>query len=561
MEKEKSAEKLMNITVGDMLSNIAKKYPTKLAVKYIEVNYTRTYYEFNKEVDKYAKGLLGMGIGKGDHVAIWATNYPEWLILFFATARIGAVLVTVNTNYKEAELEYLLSNSDSKALFICDGIKDIDCEKIIYSVCPELKTSKPGELHNEKLPFLRYVVSLDNWYDGMYNWSQIPYFGVLISNEEFNAIKHSIDPDDVVNMQYTSGTTGFPKGVMLTHNNIVNNGKAIGDCMKFSSKDKLCIPVPFFHCFGMVLAIMAAVTHGSAMVPLLWYTPMKVMHAVEYEKCTAVHGVPTMFIRILEHRDFSRYDFSSLRTGIMAGSPCPVKVMRDVVDKMHMSEITITYGQTEASPACTMTTVDDPLEIRVNTVGKEMPFMETKIVDPDTGEDLPDGTPGEFVVRGYNVMKGYYKMPEATAAAIDKDGWLHTGDLAIRDANGYYRITGRIKDMIIRGGENIFPKEIEDFIYTHPDVVDVQIVGVPSEKYGEEAYAFVIKRPGSSVTEKDIQTYVANNMARHKVPSYVEFIDQMPMTASGKIQKFVLRDMAKAKLNRESSFVFKDENE
>lgn len=560
MEKEKSAEKLMNITVGDMLSNIAKKYPTKLAVKYIEVNYTRTYYEFNKEVDKYAKGLLGMGIGKGDHVAIWATNYPEWLILFFATARIGAVLVTVNTNYKEAELEYLLSNSDSKALFICDGIKDIDCEKIIYSVCPELKTSKPGELHNEKLPFLRYVVSLDNWYDGMYNWSQIPYFGVLISNDEFNAIKHSIDPDDVVNMQYTSGTTGFPKGVMLTHNNIVNNGKAIGDCMKFSSKDKLCIPVPFFHCFGMVLAIMAAVTHGAAMVPLLWYTPMKVMHAVEYEKCTAVHGVPTMFIRILEHRDFSRYDFSSLRTGIMAGSPCPVKVMRDVVDKMHMSEITITYGQTEASPACTMTTVDDPLEIRVNTVGKEMPFMETKIVDPDTGEDLPDGTPGEFVVRGYNVMKGYYKMPEATAAAIDKDGWLHTGDLAIRDANGYYRITGRIKDMIIRGGENIFPKEIEDFIYTHPDVVDVQIVGVPSEKYGEEAYAFVIKRPGSSVTEKDIQTYVANNMARHKVPSYVEFIDQMPMTASGKIQKFVLRDMAKAKLNRESSFVFKDEN-
>lgn len=561
MEKEKSAEKLMNITVGDMLSNIAKKYPTKLAVKYIEVNYTRTYYEFNKEVDKYAKGLLGMGIGKGDHVAIWATNYPEWLILFFATARIGAVLVTVNTNYKEAELEYLLSNSDSKALFICDGIKDIDCEKIIYSVCPELKTSKPGELHNEKLPFLRYVVSLDNWYDGMYNWSQIPYFGVLISNEEFNAIKHSIDPDDVVNMQYTSGTTGFPKGVMLTHNNIVNNGKAIGDCMKFSSRDKLCIPVPFFHCFGMVLAIMAAVTHGAAMVPLLWYTPMKVMHAVEYEKCTAVHGVPTMFIRILEHRDFGRYDFSSLRTGIMAGSPCPVKVMRDVVDKMHMSEITITYGQTEASPACTMTTVDDPLEIRVNTVGKEMPFMETKIVDPDTGEDLPDDTPGEFVVRGYNVMKGYYKMPEATAAAIDKDGWLHTGDLAIRDANGYYRITGRIKDMIIRGGENIFPKEIEDFIYTHPDVVDVQIVGVPSEKYGEEAYAFVIKRPGSSVTEKDIQTYVANNMARHKVPSYVEFIDQMPMTASGKIQKFVLRDMAKAKLNRESSFVFKDENE
>ena len=272
MNMDNKQDKLMNITVGDMLNNIAKKYPTKLAVKYIEVNYTRTYYEFNKEVDKYAKGLLGMGIQKGDHVAIWATNYPEWLILFFATARIGAVLVTVNTNYKEAELEYLLSNSDSKALFICDGIKDIDCEKIIYQVCPELKTSKPGELHNERLPFLRYVVSLDNWYDGMYNWSQIPYFGVLISNEEYNAVKHSVEPDEVVNMQYTSGTTGFPKGVMLTHNNIVNNGKAIGDCMKFTAKDKLCIPVPFFHCFGMVLAIMAAVTHGASMVPLLWYT-------------------------------------------------------------------------------------------------------------------------------------------------------------------------------------------------------------------------------------------------------------------------------------------------
>ncbi len=556
---DKNNEQLMNITVGDMLNNIAKKYPTKLAVKYIEVNYSRTYYEFNKEVDKFAKGLLGMGIQKGDHVAIWATNYPEWLILFFATARIGAVLVTVNTNYKEAELEYLLSNSDSKALFICDGIKDIDCEKIIYSVCPELKTSKPGELHNERLPFLRYVVSLDNWYDGMYNWSQIPYFGVLISNEEYNAVKHSVDPDEVVNMQYTSGTTGFPKGVMLTHNNIVNNGKAIGDCMKFTSKDKLCIPVPFFHCFGMVLAIMASVTHGAAMVPLLWYTPMKVMHAVEYEKCTAVHGVPTMFIRVLEHRDFSRYDFSSLRTGIMAGCPCPVKVMRGVLGKIPKFRNTPPYRQTEASPACTMTTHDDTHEAPGHNAASEMPFMETKIVDPDTGEDLPNGKPGEFVVRGYNVMKGYYKMPEATAQAIDKDGWLHTGDLAIRDDDGYYRITGRIKDMIIRGGENIFPKEIEDFIYTHPDVVDVQIVAVPSEKYGEEAYAFVIKRAGSTVTEKDIQTYVANNMARHKVPSYVEFIDQMPMTASGKIQKFVLRDMAKNRLNRETSFVFKDE--
>ena len=552
-------DKLLNVTVGQMLEGIASKYPTNLAIKYIEVNYKRTYYQFNAEVDEYARGLLGMGIKPGDHVAVWATNYPEWMILFFATAKIGAVLVTVNTNYKEAELEYLLSNSDSKALFICDGIKDIDCEKIIYSVCPELRTSKPGELNNARLPFLKYVVSFDNWYDGMYHWSQVPHFGVLISDDEFQAVKDAVHPDDVVNMQYTSGTTGFPKGVMLTHNNIVNNGLAIGDCMKFTENDKLCIPVPFFHCFGMVLAIMASVTHGTAMVPLLWYTPMKVMHAIEYEKCTAVHGVPTMYIRMLEHRDFNRYDFSSLRTGIMAGSPCPIKVMQDVIDKMNMKEITITYGQTEASPACTMTTVDETLEHRVATVGKELPFMETKIVDADTGEDVPNGTPGEFVVRGYNVMKGYYKMPEATAAAIDKDGWLHTGDIAVKDDDGYYRITGRLKDMIIRGGENIFPKEIEDFIYTHPDVVDVQIVAVPSAKYGEEAYAFVTKRAGSTVTEKDIQNYVANNMARHKVPSFVEFIDKMPMTASGKIQKFVLRDMAKKALGIENNnFVFKD---
>ena len=399
-------DKLMNITVGDLLENIAKKYPTRPAVKYIEVNYTRTYYEFNKEVDKFAKGLLGMGLKKGDHVAVWATNYPEWLVLLFATARIGVVLITVNTNYKENELEYLLKHSDSRAVFICDGLKDIDCEKTIYSICPELKKCKPGQLESERLPRLQYVVSFDNYYEGMYHWSQIPYFGVLVSNDEYTALRKSLSPDDVINMQYTSGTTGFPKGVMLTHNNIVNNGQAIGDCMKFTHRDRLCIPVPFFHCFGLVLAIMASVTHAAAMVPLLWYTPMKVMHAIEYEKCTAVHGVPTMYIGILEHRDFAKYDFSSLRTGIMAGSPCPIKVMQDVIDKMHMSEITITYGQTEASPACTMTTVDETIEDRVGTVGKELPFMETRIVDPDSGEPLPDGMPGEFCVRGYNVMKG-----------------------------------------------------------------------------------------------------------------------------------------------------------
>ena len=552
-------EKLHNITVGEMLETVAKKFPTRPAVKYIEADYARTYYEFNDDVDKIAKGLLGMGLKKGDHAAVWATNYPQWLILLFATAKIGVVLVTVNTNYKEAELEYLLKNSDSNALFICDGLKDIDCEKTIYSICPELKSCKPGNLKSGRLPKLRLVCSFDNWYEGMYHWSQIADFGVLITKDEYKAARKNTFPDELINMQYTSGTTGFPKGVMLTHNNIVNNGQSIGDCMNLTHRDRLCIPVPFFHCFGLVLGIMAAVTHGTAMIPLFFYTPMKVMHALEYEKCTAVHGVPTMFIAMLEHRDFHKYDYSTMRTGIMAGSPCPIKVMREVMEKMNMSQITITYGQTEASPACTMTTVDDSIEDKVATVGRELPFMETKIVDSETNQTMPDGVSGEFCVRGYNVMKGYYKMPEATAKAIDADGWLHTGDIAVRDERGYYKITGRIKDLIIRGGENIFPKEVEDFIYTHPDVRDVQIVAVPSERYGEEAFAFIIKKAGSTASEKDIRTFVENNLARHKVPSYIQFVDEFPMTASGKIQKYKLREQAKELLKiTANGFIFAD---
>ncbi len=554
----------MDITMGELLETIAKKYPTRPAVKYIEMDYTRTYYEFNRDVDRFAKGLLGMGFKKGDHAAVWATNYPQWLILMFATAKIGVVLVTVNTSYKEAELEYLLFNSDSKALFICDGLKDIDCEKTIYGICPELKTAKPGCLKSKRLPALEIVCSFDNWYDGMYHWSQIPDFGVLISYDEYKAARRATMPHDVINMQYTSGTTGFPKGVMLTHYNIVNNGQGIGDRMKLTHRDRLCIPVPFFHCFGLVLGIMAAVTHATAMLPLLFYTPMKVMHTIEYEKCTAVHGVPTMYIAILEHRDFDKYDYSTMRTGIMAGSPCPIKVMQDVMEKMNMREITITYGQTEASPACAMTMADDSLEDKVATVGKEMPFMETKIIDPETGKELSDGMSGEFCVRGYNVMKGYYKMPEATARAIDRDGWLHTGDIALRDNRGYYKITGRMKDMIIRGGENIFPKEVEDFIYTHPEVLDVQVVAVPSERYGEEAFAFVIRKDKATVTEDDIRAFVSNNLARHKVPGYVYFTDKFPMTASGKIQKFRLREDAKKLLRLSAdtiNFVDIDEDE
>ncbi|MCL2512426.1 MAG: AMP-binding protein [Oscillospiraceae bacterium] len=545
-------EKLLNITIGRMLEETAAKFPMHQAVKYIEMEFDKTWYEFNLKVDKIAKGLLGMGFKRGDHMAVWATNYPQWLVLFFATAKIGVVLVTVNTSYKEHELKFLLEQSDSKALFICDGLKDIDCEKTIYSVCPELKTCEKGNLESAALPMLKMVISFDNYYEGMYHWNDIEHFGILISEKKYKEAKDSLDPDDVVNMQYTSGTTGFPKGVMLTHKNLVNNGKSIGDCMKFTENDRLCIPVPFFHCFGMVLAILASATHGTAMLPLLWYTPMKVMHTIEYERCTAVHGVPTMFIGMLEHRDFEKYDYSTLRTGIMAGSPCPIKVMRDVIDKMNMKEITIVFGQTESSPGCTQTTTEDTIERKVATVGKTLPFMETKIVNPETGEEVGTDVDGEFCVRGYNVMKGYYKLPDATAAAIDKDGWLHTGDLAAVDADGYYRITGRIKDMIIRGGENIFPKEIEDFIYTHEAVSDVTVVGVPSEKYGEEACAFVILKANASATDEEIKNYVKKNLANHKTPSHVFFTDKFPLTASGKIQKFKLRDEAKERLGIEN---------
>ncbi|MFI3163343.1 MAG: AMP-binding protein [Bacillota bacterium] len=535
---------LMNKTVGQMFDDTVSKFPHNQAAKYIEMDFDMTYSELSHEVDTFAKSLLALGFKKGDHVAVWATNYPQWLVLMLATAKVGIVLVTVNTSYKTAEFKYLMNQSESKGLFVCDGLKDIDCEQTIYNLCPEMESQEEGRLDLKELPFLTCVVSFDNKYPGMYSWNEIRKYSREISHQEYQKAKDACHPDDVINMQYTSGTTGFPKGVMLTHNNIVNNGKTIGDCMGFTEKDRLCIQVPFFHCFGLVLAIMASLTHGTTMIPLLYFTPMKAMHVIHYEKCTAIHGVPTMFIAMLEHRDFKKYNFSSLRTGIMAGSPCPVDIMKRVVDEMNMSEITITYGQTEASPGCTQTTIHDSLEKRVETVGRAFPFVETKIVDPETGVELGAGEPGEFCARGYNIMKGYYNMPEATAQAIDADGWLHTGDIATVDEEGYYRITGRLKDMIIRGGENIYPKEIEEFIYSIPGVQDVQVVGMKSEKYGEEVAAFVIPKKGENITSADIKHYVGENMARHKIPTLVHMTDKFPMTASGKIQKFILRELA-----------------
>ena len=545
-----SNNEMMNQTVGELLEEVAARFPDRQAVKYIDRDYFRTWKDFNAEVDEVAKGFLEIGIVKGDHVAIWATNVPEWLLTLFACAKIGAVLVTVNTNYKVFELEYLLRQSDTKALVMTRGFKDADYIAIVNELCPTLKNQAPNQLDFPMLPFLKSIILQgDEAPAGMMPFNELFERARKIPDAEYQALKAEQDEHDVINMQYTSGTTGFPKGVMLTHYNIVNNGKSIGDCMKFTHEDKLCIPVPFFHCFGLVLAVMACLTHASSMVPLESYRPLDFLRAIQDEECTAVHGVPTMYIAALEHKDFKNYRFPRLRTGIMAGSPCPIKVMRQVIDEMGMKEITISYGQTEASPVCTMTTTDDSIERRVSTVGKALPQIECKIVDPETGETLGPGKQGEFCARGYNIMKGYYKMEEATAQAIDQDGWLHSGDLCEVDEHGYYKVTGRLKDMIIRGGENIYPKEIEEFLYTGDEVQDVQVIGVPSEQYGEEVMACVILKKGACLTAEQVRAMIKENMARHKVPRYVEFMEQFPMTASGKIQKFKLREWAVETLN------------
>jgi len=539
-------EALERITMGDKLDQIAARFPNQDAVVYTDRDYRRTYAEFRDECEVAARGLMAMGVQKGDKVAIWATNHPQWILNMFATAKIGAVMVTVNTSYKIFEVEYLIRQCDCTTLILMDGYRDIDYLDIIYQLNPQLKDTKPGESSFKQFPFLKNVIYFGDkpTPPGMINWNQLYEMAGQVTPEQLRERQAFLDPDEVINMQYTSGTTGYPKGVMLTHYNLVNNGKAIGDCMAFTEKDRLCIPVPFFHCFGMVLAILASMTHGTAMIPIEQFNALKVMEAIDKENCTAVHGVPTMFIAMLEHPEFSRFKFAHMRTGIMAGSPCPVKVMQQVVDQMHMSEITIVFGQTESSPGCTQTRTHDSLEKRVSTVGRVLPFVEARIVDPESGVTLPPGVPGEFCARGYNIMKGYYKMPEATAQAIDADGWLHTGDLATVDEEGYYKITGRIKDMIIRGGENIYPKEIEEFLYTHEAVSDVQVIAIPSRKYGEEVMAYVIRKEGTEVTEEELQEYCISRLARHKCPKHIHFIDAFPMTASGKIQKYKLREMA-----------------
>lgn len=542
-------EHLIDLTFPQVLDRMAEEFPDQQAFKYYELDYDRTYSQFRDDVDTFARSLIALGVKPGDHVAIWATNIPQWYITFWATTKIGAVLVTVNTAYKIHEAEFLLRQSDTHTLVMIDGYKDSNYSEIIGELCPELKTAnKYRPLFMKRLPFLRNIITCGFEKEGCYTWEEAIELSNHVPIEEVYRRASAVDKDDVCNMQYTSGTTGFPKGVMLTHYNVVNNGKAIGDCMDLSTADRLMIQVPMFHCFGMVLAMTASMTHGTTMCPITAFSPRKGLACITQEKITAFHGVPTMFIAMLGHPDFEKTDFSHMRTGIMAGSPCPIKVMEDVINKMHMDEICITYGQTEASPACTMSKTTDTIETRVATVGGNIFGVECKIVDPETGEDLPVNVDGEFVARGYNIMKGYYKMPEATAAAIDKDGWLHTGDMARMDESGNYKITGRIKDMIIRGGENIYPKEIEDFIYTHPKVKDVQVIGVPDKDYGEEIMACVILKEGETATEEEIKEYVASHMAKHKTPRYVDFVDSFMMNAAGKILKYKMREEAVKKL-------------
>ena len=540
---------LIDTTFSDVLDRMVEDFPDQYAFKYTTLDYTRTYSEFRDDVDTFARTLIALGVKAGSHVAVWASNVPQWYIAFWATVKIGAVLVTVNTSYKIHEAEYLFRQSDTHTLIMTEGAKDTKYGDIIAELCPELENTKSGKpLHANRLPFLRNVITVGFKQKGCLEWNEALEFASQVPVEEVYRMAAAVDKDDVCNMQYTSGTTGFPKGVMLTHYNIVNNGKCIGDRMDLSTADRMMIQVPMFHCFGMVLAMTATMTHGGTLLPLPYFSPKPALACINNEHITAFHGVPTMFIALLEHPDFEKTDFSYMRTGIMAGSPCPISAMRDVVEKMNMREITIVYGQTEASPGCTMSSTDDPIEVRVGTVGRALPEIECKIVDPETNEECPDEVTGEFVARGYNLMKGYYKMPEATAAAIDKDGWLHTGDLACRTKDGNFRITGRLKDMIIRGGENIYPKEIEEFIYTHPKVSDVQVIGVPDEQYGEEIMACIILKDGENMTEDEMRSYIAANMARHKVPRYIDFVDSFPMNAAGKILKYQMRKDAVEKL-------------
>ena len=549
-----SVKPLMGETIGDMLNRIAARYPDNEALVSVHQNIRWTYREFCERADALARGLMALGVERGDRVAIWAMNYAEWTLTQFATAKIGAILVNINPAYRVYEFEYALKQAEVSTLILQGRFKTSDYVGMFYEACPEAIDARAGRISSEKFPFLKNVVFMgDIPYNGMFTWDELIEKGAGISPDELREREESLNFDDAINIQYTSGTTGYPKGVVLTHHGVMNNGYFIGEGMGFTEKDRLCIPVPFYHCFGMVLSNMASVTHGTTMViPCPVFDAEAVLQALQNERCTAVHGVPTMFIAELSHPNFGKYDYSTLRTGIMAGSPCPIEVMKKVNVLMNLRDIVIVYGQTELSPGVTMTTVDDPLEKRVGTVGRAFPHTEIKIIDPNTKRILPRGEVGEICARGYMSMKCYYNNPSATRATLDANGWLYTGDLGVMDEEGYVKMSGRLKEMVIRGGENIYPREIEEFLHHHPKISDAYVIGVPDERYGEELMAWVTIKPGMTLKPDEIISFCNGQIARYKIPKYYKFVTEFPMSVTGKIQKFKMQKMAIEELGLEA---------
>ncbi|MXX16249.1 MAG: AMP-binding protein [Gammaproteobacteria bacterium] len=544
---------LIGETIGAYFDSAVARWSgnTALVVRHQDIRWT--YAELADRVNRLAAGLLAIGLEPGDRIGIWSPNNAEWVVTQFATAKVGMILVNINPAYRVAELEYALCKVGCKALITAQKFKSSEYLEMLRQLAPEMDSCLPGQLKADTLPELRSIVTIDSTdAPGLFSFEQLLVMGDEVPAERIENLAKQLQFDDPINIQFTSGTTGSPKGATLTHHNILNNGYFIGEAQRFGEQDRVCIPVPLYHCFGMVLGNLACITHGAAMVyPGDAFDPLSVLETVEQEKCTALYGVPTMFIAELEHPDYRNFDLSSLRTGIMAGSPCPIEVMKRVVDDMSMSEVTIAYGMTETSPVSFQTSTDDPLEKRVGTVGRIHPHVEVKIVD-DAGKIVPRNQPGELCTRGYSLMLGYWNDPDTTAEAIDQARWMHTGDLATIDEDGYCNIVGRIKDMVIRGGENVYPREIEEFLFRHPKIVDVQVIGVPDQKYGEEICAWIKLREGEAMAEEEVKQFCREQIAHYKIPRYVKFVDEFPMTVTGKVQKYVMREAMVEELAQKS---------
>ncbi|MCV6623748.1 MAG: AMP-binding protein [Cellvibrionaceae bacterium] len=551
---------LLELTIPDIFDKTVAQYPDHAAIVVKHQNIRWTYKEYQQEIEKLAAGLLALGIKPGDRVGIWSPNRIEWCLTQFATAKIGAVMVCINPAYRLYELEYALNKVQCKAIISAESFKSSRYLDMLNELLPELKSHSPRvdnsplptkALKSKKLPSLEWVIRMgDTPSAGMLNFSELQSLVSDDLRKQVNVVQQSLDCHDAINIQFTSGTTGNPKGATLSHYNILNNGKVVGDGMQLDQNDRLCIPVPLYHCFGMVMGNLACITHGSAAIfPDEAFDPLTTLQAVEEEACTALHGVPTMFIAQLDHPEFQNFNLSSLRTGIMAGAPCPAEVMKKVISQMHMSKVLIAYGQTELSPVNHMTAVDDPLVKRVETVGRPGPRLEVKICNED-GSVVAIGERGEICTRGYSVMKGYWDEAERTAETIDKDGWLHSGDLGVMDEEGFVQVVGRLKDMIIRGGENVYPREVEEFLFTHPEIQDVQVFGIPDEKFGEQVCAWIQLKAGASVSTESLQTFCKDKITHFKVPKFIEFVEEFPMTVTGKIQKFRMREIMLEKLTK-----------